>query len=76
MAKHDVKMFSWDPEPNDYQKNRIKELQKQLENAHRVIEMKDSHIDKLEQALAKSADRCARLEKAFLKEALNNVQMS
>lgn len=75
MGKHDVKMFSWDPEPNDYQKNRIKELQKQLENAHRIIEMRDSHIDKLEKALAKSADRCARLEKALVEEKIGNVQM-
>ena len=75
MAKHDVKMFSWDPETNDYQKNRIKELQKQLENARRIIEMRDSHIDKLEQALAKSADRCARLEKALVEEKIGNVQM-
>ena len=75
MGKHDVKMFSWDPEPNDYQKNRIKELQKQLENARRIIEMRDSHIDKLEQALAKSADRCARLEKALVEEKIGNVQM-
>lgn len=76
MGKHDVKVFSWDPQPNDYQKNRIKELQKQLENAHRIIEMKDSYIDKLEKAVAKSTDRCARLEKVIIQEATRNVEMS
>lgn len=75
MAKHD-KRFTWEDGVDSYYKSRTESLQEQLETANRQIALKDSYIDKLEKALASSTDRCARLEKAFIQEALNNVEVS
>lgn len=75
MAKHD-KRFSWEDGTDSYYRSRTESLQEQLENAQHQVALKDAYIDKLEKALASSTDRCARLEKAFLKEALNNVEVS
>lgn len=72
MGKHD--RFNWDTADN-YFKNRVDSLQEQLENAHKQVALKDAYIDKLEKALAESADRCARLEKAIVKETLRNVEV-
>lgn len=72
MGKHD--RFNW-PEPNDYQENHNKRLQKENENLKRLLEMRDAYIDKLEKALAESASRCANVEKAFIQEAIRNVEV-
>lgn len=73
MGKHD--RFSWDGTGDGYFKNRVDSLQEQLENAQKQVALKDAYIDKLEKALAESADRCARLEKAIVKETLRNVEV-
>ena len=69
------KMISWNNSPDDYYKGRIKSLQEQIENAQKMIESKNSYIDKLEKALADSTTKCAKLEKAFIKEAVSNVEV-
>ena len=69
------KMFSWDNSPEDYYKGRIKSLQEQLENAQKKVATQASDITKLEKALADSTTKCAKLEKAFIKEAMNNVEV-
>lgn len=73
MGKHD--RFNWDNTSEGYFKNRTDSLTEQLENAHKEIERCKRYIDKLEKALAESADRCARLEKAIVKETLRNVEV-
>ena len=73
MGKHD--RFSWDGTGDGYFKNRVDSLQEQLENAHKEIERCKRYIDKLEKALAESASRCANVEKAFIQEAIRNVEM-
>ena len=75
MNKHDKVNFSWDNSPEDYYKKRIESLQEQLENANRIIEMNKSYIDKLEKALAELTTKCAKLEKAFVQEAMRTVEV-
>lgn len=72
MGKHD--RFNWDT-ADSYYKSRTDSLQEQLENAQKQVALKDAYIDKLEKALAASAERCARLEKAIVKETLRNVEV-
>lgn len=72
MAKHD-KRFVWDDDKDSYYKNRTESLQEQLENAQRQVAKKQAYIDRLEEALAKSAEHCAKLERAFITEATRNV---
>lgn len=73
MGKHD--RFNWENTSEGYFKNRTDSLTEQLENAQKQVAQKDAYIDKLEKALAESADRCARLEKAIVKETLRNVEV-
>ena len=50
-----------------------------IENVTRSVRRKetvdDAYIDKLETALAESASRCANVEKAFIQEAIRNVEV-
>lgn len=73
MGKHD--RFNWENTSEGYFKKRTESLTAQLESAHKEIERCKRYIDKLEKALAESADRCARLEKAIVKETLRNVEV-
>ena len=73
MGKHD--RFNWDNTSEGYFKKRTESLTVQLENAHKEIERCKRYIDKLEKALAESASRCANVEKAFIQEAIRNVEM-
>ena len=73
MGKHD--RFNWENTSEGYFKKRTESLTAQLENAHKEIERHKRYEDKLEKALAESAERCARLEKAIVKETLRNVEV-
>ena len=75
MNKHDKVNFSWDNSPEDYYKKRIESLEKENEKFRRMLEMNKSYTDKLEKALAELTTRCAKLEKAFVQEAMRNVEV-
>lgn len=61
--------------PLDYYTGRIRSLQEQLENAQNRVALKDEYINKLEKALAETATKCAKLEKAYIAEAMRNVEV-
>ena len=73
MGKHD--RFNWENTSEGYFKKRTESLTAQLESAHKEIERCKRYIDKLEKALAESASRCANVEKAFIQEAIRNVEV-
>ena len=75
MNKHDKVNFSWDNSPEDYYKKRIESLEKENEKFRRMLEMNKSYTDKLEKAVAELTTRCAKLEKAFVQEAMRNVEV-
>ena len=75
MNKHDKVNFSWDNSPEDYYKKRIESLEKENEKCRRMLEMNKSYTDKLEKAIAELTTKCAKLEKAFVQEAMRNVEV-
>lgn len=67
MGNHD-KPFNWSID-------RIESLQNQLENAQKMVATKESYIAKLEAALAEATTKIAKLEKAYIAEAMRNVEV-
>lgn len=72
MAKHD-KMISYTPGPDEYYRNRIKSLEKQLENAQTMCSLKDAYIHDLEKEKLRMSEYITHLKEAFIKEAIGNV---
>lgn len=72
MGKHD--RFNWENTSEGYFKKRTESLTAQLESAHKEIERHKRYEDKLEKALAESAERCAMLEKAFIEDKLGAIK--